>query len=85
MVCPKCAIEIREFERLCPNCLTDVGFPNIRACQTPEEITALNKRYDFAHNQARANDSFEAVKRFEDAVKRSVAVICRPLRIAEQL
>ena len=85
MDCPRCNTNIREHERHCPTCQHDVGFPNVRASESVDETTALESRYRKAIDAAIVNRSASVLQQFESAVKKSLAVICRPIRIIERI
>ena len=85
--CPnaQCRYTIPPHVRECPVCNEQVGYPNVRACETPEEQAALDTRYKSAISCARAKKSRVVLKRFEQAVTHSKAVICRPLSVVQKL
>jgi hypothetical protein len=57
----------------------------MRACETPEEIAALDGRYRAARKIARLNTCRSQVEEFEKAVNSSKAVICRSISIVTAL
>lgn len=80
----RCKYSIPPHVRECPVCKEAVGFPNVRACGTPEEKVALDDRYKNAMRSARVKGSRAILRRFEDAVSRSKAVICRSLSVVQR-
>ena len=80
----RCRYPIPPHMRECPVCREAVGFPNVRACDTPDEKVALDARYRNAMRSARGKGSRTILRRFEDAVGRSKAVICRSLSVVQR-
>lgn len=66
--CPHCNREFPPFLDRCPHCGRDVGFPNVRHCQRPEEEAELNRRYNAAMQDARTRGCEDVVNRFENVV-----------------
>ena len=81
MDCPRCSTNVREHERHCPACYHDVGFPNVRVAQKPEERAALGRRYKSAEASAAVRGCSAVLAEFCTAVRSSQGVICRPLSI----
>ena len=85
MKCPKCSGTIPEHSRLCPACNHDVGFPNVRAAEKPEERAALEERCKRAHAQALEQGKQMVLQEFERMVQASNAVLCRSVGVANLL
>lgn len=66
-------------------CQGDAGFPNVRAASTPEEKAALLERLKDARVSTRARNCEQVLDEFGDAVKKSRAVIWRPLSAVQRL
>jgi len=64
-------------ERHCVRCLTDCGFPNVRAAQQPDETNALAARVRSAQDDAASRGTEQVLDRFRNAVKKSRAVRVR--------
>jgi hypothetical protein len=79
MDCKKCHAEIRDWERLCPVCQSDCGYPNVRAAQKPEELQALTERLRDAELAATARNCEKTLEQFREAVRASKAVRCLSL------
>lgn len=85
MECGKCGNEHPEHIRFCPVCGEDVGFPNVRAAQRPEDLDALNARLDEAVRDAESRACGDAVRQFRDAMADSKAAICRHISVIQKL
>jgi hypothetical protein len=83
--CRHCHENIAEHVSDCPVCGGDVGFPNVRAAQTPTERGALAARYRKAHRDAIQRGCETKLNRFEKTVRHSKAVLCRSLEIVSRL
>ncbi len=79
MICKNCNNEVPAHVERCVVCGVDVGFPNVRAAEEPNEEAALQERVASALKAAAARGAEEVVKSFGAAVKRSQAVLARPL------
>ena len=77
VICPHCRNSVPYHANSCPVCGTDVGYPNVRAAETPQEREALDRRYVDARTDASARHSALVLDMFEGAVFRSKAVLCR--------
>jgi hypothetical protein len=77
MNCPTCTLEVREHEWHCPNCLTDLGAPNVRKASLPEEAAALDKRFDAAVLDLDARGVRAVGDKYLKALAGSVVVLCR--------
>ncbi len=85
MQCPNCGFPVPPYARYCPVDQTDVGFPNVRAAETPEEAGALDARYTLATQDAQVRGCLRTLEDFGRAVLGSKAVICRSLSIVQYL
>ena len=79
MNCPHCSSAILAHEERCHVCGTDVGFPNVRAAQTPTEQAALASRLNEARTSANARGILAILDDFGGTVKSSRAVLARTL------
>ncbi len=81
MLCPEpsCKTEVLPHVERCHVCGTDVGFPNVRAADSAEEISALQKRLQDVQTAANARGSLARLKEFGLAVAQSSAVLARSL------
>jgi hypothetical protein len=73
--CPRCTVVIPEVSEKCLTCGYYAGPPNVRAAQLPEELAALEERYQNCLLTARSNGSIATLERFSKAVEASTAVI----------
>ncbi len=85
MHCSRCHTEITEFERHCPACDLDLGYPNVRAAQKAGEQEALAQRYEKARVAAAARGCGGLLADFCQAVRASRAVLCRSLSKVKDL
>jgi hypothetical protein len=85
MQCPKCGLRVPPHARFCPVDQTDVGFPNVRAAETPEEVNALDTRCGAAAQDAQSRSCLPVLEDFRRAVLSSKAVICRSLNALQAL
>jgi hypothetical protein len=76
LICQKCGTGIRFYERHCPACSADCGFPNVRAAQERDEQEALAARLRHAESASAARGSQVILSRFRDAIRSSSAVVC---------
>jgi hypothetical protein len=81
MNCLNCGLETDELLSRCVNCGTFTGFPNVRLAQRPEEIEALEDRYVRAVANSISNGTWAIVSEFEDAVRKSSAVVSMSLEV----
>jgi len=79
LICPNCGSPFHESNRHCPGCSSDLGFPNVRAAQKPEEVEALRQRCIDAEVSTRERDCEVVLLQFGEAVKKSKAVISRTI------
>lgn len=76
MICPRCSIEVSESSNSCNSCGTFIGFSNVRVAEKPDEVRALEERYQAALKEASTRSAIERVKDFEAAVQnQSQAVV----------
>jgi hypothetical protein len=86
MTCPRCSFDdVREFELLCPACLKELGYPNVRAAKELAEKTALDHRYKQALSAAGMGSYTDVLLRFQAALRSSQAVICRSISKTKDL
>lgn len=85
MVCAKCNSVIGDHCRICTACGADVGFPNVRAAQNVQELSALQTRWETANEFARKTGAEAALHHFEVLLKRSKAVMCRSWGIVDRI
>lgn len=85
MNCPICKEKVPEHVRECPVCGHDVGYPNVRAAEKPEERAALDQRVREAEAAASAKGAAQVLAQFRAAVRGSQAVLCRPLGVVQTL
>jgi predicted nucleic acid-binding Zn ribbon protein len=83
--CLHCKHAVPPHMRECPVCGEPAGFPNVRACESLEELNALDARYKQAMKHARTQSKRPILRRFEQELSRSKAVICRSLSIIQRL
>jgi hypothetical protein len=84
-VCQHCLTSVRAFERFCPACATDVGFPNVRAALKAEEREALQLRLGLIERELAARGCAYIGDRFRIAVRASSAVLCCSVSRAKAL
>ena len=77
MQCTQCKRDVSAHLVTCPHCEAFLGYPNVRAAQERGEIRELEHRCQLAHGDARTRSCEPVLDQFEDAVRRSSAVICR--------
>lgn len=74
-VCPQCKVVVPEQVRTCPKCLSDAGFPNVRAARRPDEVEALTVRFNAKKLSARARGvekEFDLLKSEVDSSSRVI-------------
>lgn|SRR5262245_37357995 len=79
MLCPNCTTAALAHVERCHVCGADVGFPNVRAAEAPDEQIALSARVRAAKTSAEARGTLTVLEDFGRAVKKSQAVLARPL------
>jgi hypothetical protein len=85
MKCITCNVSIPFHARYCPVCQDDIGYPNVRAAQTIEEKSALQKRFDEAQRFSELNNYSDVLDNFGKAVLQSKAVIARNISVLWRL
>jgi hypothetical protein len=85
MNCPDCTYEIPTELAHCPHCARPAHFPNVRQASRPEEIDAVDGRYQRAVTEVAARDCADPARTFESAVAGSRAVIGRSIEEARRL
>lgn len=74
-----CKENVPDHLRNCVVCGADAGYPNVRMAERPDEVLALERRFQDAIQQARIKCSEEVTEQFRLAVSSSDAIISRPL------
>lgn len=85
MNCSECGNPLNPDVRNCPVCQTDCGFPNVRIAETEAETTALRQRYQDAIISSEARKCEDILKKFEEQIASSKAIICRNLALVHKL
>ena len=75
MFCENCNSDISISTDRCSTCGHDIGFPNVREVTKEEETKALESRYFEAITISKKGDNFNALKKFEDSINKSFAII----------
>ena len=75
MKCNKCKSDVADNERFCSTCYMDTGFPNVKEVSKKEERDALDERYGEEIGKTKVSGSYPSVQRFEEAMKKTFAVI----------
>lgn len=75
----KCDSDIPNHVTLCIVCGVNVGYPNVRFAERPEERAALEHRLADARISSAGRGSTEQLNAFGQAVSSSKAVICKAL------
>lgn len=76
-----CGEEVPSHSRDCVVCGADAGFPNVRHAMQEEETKLLDSRVQ----NVLGNENEDVVIKFGDAVKHSVAVLCRSYGLLQNL
>ena len=78
MLCPQCQSDIHFSHTECPECGFQLGYPNVRQAMDPQELQALDLRYQSARVDLAARNADSVGVQFEQEVNtNSRAVICR--------
>lgn len=87
MKCQACGSEGSESDRFCPTCQNDLGFPNVRAAMTQEEVDALSRRFEDARSDADNRGVKAEFDLFVSEVtsKSHVVVAVPPLKVRDLL
>jgi hypothetical protein len=83
--CPDCGFENPLVNEKCSCCGMFLGFPNVNDCSQREELEALEKRYKETVEYAAKKGHEKKRIEFEEAVKKSVAVINVKLNYLQML
>lgn len=70
-----CGSDIPDTEERCPTCGFNAGPPNVRAAERPEEVQALEERYQRALELATMNGCLPTLEKFDLAVKQAFTVL----------
>ncbi len=73
--CPNCGTAISESVQYCPTCMTDVDSPNVRICRIPDNIDALNKRFDAAKRRSVKDGYVKEFVALQDITKKDSGVV----------
>lgn len=83
MQCPYCDHpDVRSYERDCPRCGRDCGYPNVRRATDAAEVMALHERFEGQRLAAAARGCLEGFLRFFALGSRSQAVMARREKVA---
>lgn len=74
-----CRAPLAPHLRDCVACGTEAGFPNVRAAESPDEVTALQLRYQNERSLAEKEDYLNQHEQFVLALGHSRAVIGMPI------
>lgn len=78
--CRFCGVQRPRRATHCPHCGQPQDFPNVEDANAPNEVTALQNRYDNAYRNATARRCDAKLQEFETAVAgRSRAIFACPL------
>jgi hypothetical protein len=77
--CENCGAIVPQEARECPVCSVDVGYPNVRYAERPEEREALKFRVDSARSSAAARGALQQLNDFAADVGKSFAVMNRSI------
>lgn len=83
--CSDCGNTVPPSAERCPHCARPGLFPNVRACEDPEESAELDRRYQSAKAESAARAADSSIKSFETAVADSVAVMARSANELQRL
>jgi hypothetical protein len=83
-ICPRCQSELSGVEDKCPTCGYYVGPPNVRAANIKEERKALDLRYQSAIAQSKVDGREHALASFEEAMRKTSAVVNVDLQFLHQ-
>jgi len=75
MKCNHCGSEVADNVRYCSTCYRDIGFPNVREAGKHQEREALDERYRKEIQRSNESGSYKSVQGFEEAMKKTFAVI----------
>lgn len=83
--CVHCEVEVPYSAERCIGCGADVGFPNVRASETSNEVSALHARLRDAQAAAVARSCANELEEFGSAAAESEAVLMRNLTVLSSL
>lgn len=81
MRCPDCGSDIHAFSEKCQTCGFFAGSPNVRAAAEPDEVAALEARYEAARSSAAVDGRLGVLDAFEKRATDSFAVINTDLEV----
>lgn len=84
-LCEHCHFNVPPTVLLCPHCVWNGKYPNVREVERAPEPEAFRARYDAALEAMKVARTLPVGQRFEDAVARSQAVIARRLYEIERI
>ena len=88
MICPNpdCQYpDVRPWERDCPKCGKDCGYPNLRRASEPEEMRALEQRFDAEDVETSSRGCANLFSEFVASANSSQAVMSRRDKLALSL
>jgi hypothetical protein len=86
MQCPHCQYsDVCPYERDCPRCGRDCGYPNLRRAADSAEVSALGFRFAAQQSAAAARGCATTFEGFIEAASRSQAVMSRREKVALRL
>jgi hypothetical protein len=77
ITCKECGEQHRDDLWICPSCSCATSFPNVNAAARQREQDELQLRYQEVLNAAHVSGSAAIIAEFEQAIRKSEAVICR--------
>lgn len=77
-ICKDCNNQMPRSADRCPHCARPGYYPNVRDAEDPEEMAALDERYNEAQLDATRRGAIDRLRDFEHAIDRSVAILARP-------
>lgn len=81
--CSKCGAPQYTISLECASCGTNLGFPNVRIANLPNEVKALDIRVQNSVENAQANGIFDEFSNLMDAVdQHSKVIVSMPVEIA---
>ena len=81
--CSKCGAPQDTLNLVCASCGTNLGFPNVRKANLPDEVKALNTRVQKSEKNAEATGVYDEFINLMDAVdQHSKVIVSMPVDIA---
>jgi len=77
-ICKDCNNQMPPSSDRCPHCGRPGYYPNVRAAEDPEEMAALEERYNKGQLDATGRGAIDTLCDFERAIDHSVAILARP-------